>query len=173
MTLRFPAMSRVKKVYGRISRASPSPYTRACGARRGFTIVEVMVAAGVMALAITTCITTMQRAFLALDSARNITLAGQIMQSEFEKMRLKDWSVIDAYPLSPTTTTLAIDSAFTANPAIGNRFTLRRSVSVVHTDMKEITLSIAWRGYDGREASRSYKTYYGRNGLYDFFYNSY
>lgn len=39
-----------------------------------------MVASTVMALAITTAITTMQQAFLALDSARNITLAGQILQ---------------------------------------------------------------------------------------------
>lgn len=139
--------------------------------RRGFTIVEVMVAAGVMALAITTSITTMQRAFLALDSARNITLAGQVMQSEFEKIRLKDWTTVSAYPSASTT--LTIDSAFTSNPAVGNRFTLTRTVADVHTDMKEITLTISWRGYDGRTFSRSYKTYYGKNGLYDYFFNSY
>ena len=129
------------------------------------------MAAGVMALAITTAITTMQRAFLALDSARNITLAGQIMQSEFEKMRLKNWATINGYEAGPTTLTL--DSVFTSNSAVGNRFTLKRSVAEVHTDMKEITLTIAWNGYDGHAFSRSYKTYYGKNGLYDFFYNSY
>jgi Tfp pilus assembly protein PilV len=139
--------------------------------RHGFTIAEVMIAAGVMALAVTTSITTMQRAFLALDSARNITLAGQIMQSEFEKLRLKDWTTISAYPAAETT--LTIDTAFTSDPAIGNRFTLKRTVSDVHTDMKEITLTISWRGYDARPLSRYYKTYYGKNGLYDFFYNSY
>ena len=48
--------------------------------RGGFTIVEVMAAAVVMALAITTSITTLQRGFLALDSARNLTMAGQILQ---------------------------------------------------------------------------------------------
>jgi Tfp pilus assembly protein PilV len=139
--------------------------------RRGFTIAEVMIAAGVMALAITTSITTMQRAFLALDSARNITLAGQIMQSEFEKIRLKDWTTVSTYPAAETT--LTIDPAFTSDPAIGNRFTLTRTVTEVHTDMKEITLTISWRGYDARPLSRYYKTYYGKNGLYDFFYNSY
>ncbi len=138
--------------------------------RGGFTIVEVMVAAAVMALAITTSITTMQSAFLALDSARNITLAGQIMQGEFEKMRLKNWDTVAAYPT--TETTLTIDSAFTSNPAIGNRFTLKRTIAAVNSDMKEITLTINWRGYDGRNFSRYYKTYYGRNGLYDYFYNS-
>jgi hypothetical protein len=115
----------------------------------------------------------MQRAFLALDSARNVTLAAQIMQSEFEKMRLKNWDTINAYDVAPTVTTLTIDSSFTSNSAIGNRFTLTRTVSLVHTDMKQVTLSISWRGYDGRTITRSYSTYYGKNGLYDFFYNSY
>jgi hypothetical protein len=143
------------------------------GARRGFTIAEVMIAAGVMALAITTSITTMQRAFLALDSARNITLAGQIMQGEFERLRLKAWTVIGAYPLLPETTTLTIDPIFTSNPAIGNRFTLIRSVTENNSEMRKITLTISWRGYDGRPLSRFYTTYYGKNGLYDYFYNSF
>jgi Tfp pilus assembly protein PilV len=140
------------------------------GGRRAFTIVEVMVAAGVMALVLPTSITTLHRPFMALDAARNVTSAGQIMQSELEKMRLKDWSVISGYEAGPTTIT--IDSSFTTNPAIGSRFTLTRSVADVHTDMKSITLTIAWKSYDGRSQTRSYQTYYGRNGLYDFFYNS-
>jgi hypothetical protein len=130
-----------------------------------------MVAAGVMAIVLASSVTTMQSAFLALDAARNVTSAGQIMQSEFEKMRLKDWATISAYTAGPVEVT--IDSSFTSNPAIGNRFTLTRSVAEVHTDMKSITLTIAWKSYDGRPYSRSYQTYYGRNGLYDYFYNSY
>jgi hypothetical protein len=143
-----------------------------------------MVAATVMVFAITTSITTMQSAFLALDSARNTTLAGQILQSEFEKMRLKDWNTVvggsgyagyeynaDGSAVAQPVT-LTIDPVYTSNAAIGNRFTLTRTVSDVHTDMKKITLLITWRGYDGRSVSRSYYTYYGKNGLYDFFYNS-
>ncbi len=141
------------------------------GRRRGFTIVEVMVAAGVMALAITSSITTMQSAFLALDSARNITLSGQILQGEFEKIRMKDWNTI-AVTWGDGTTSVTIDSTFTSNAAIGNRFTLSRTISTVNTDMKQITLTISWRSYDGRSFTRFYTTYYGRNGLYDYFYNT-
>ena len=142
---------------------------------RGFTIAEVMVATCVMALAITTAITTMQSAFMSLDSARNITLAGQIMQSELEKMRLKDWTVVNGYDKN-TPTTLTIDPTFTSNAAVGNRFTLTRRVSIPDStvpDILEIKLTVAWKGYNGRDYSRFYTTYYGKNGLYDFFYNSY
>lgn len=42
----------------------------------------------IMAFSITTSITTMQRGFLSVDSARNLSLASQMMPSEIEKMRL-------------------------------------------------------------------------------------
>lgn len=140
----------------------------------GFTILEVMMAAAVMAFAITTSITTMQRAFMSLDTARNITIAGQIMQSEFEKMRLRDWSVIGNYALPETE--LTIDSAFTSNAFIGTRFKLYRNVTEINLGtgigMRQVTLTCRWRNYDGRQISRSYTSYYGQNGLYDYFYNS-
>lgn len=128
------------------------------------------MAGAIMALAITTSITAMQQAFLSLDSARNVTIAGQILQTELERMRLKDWSTVDAYPTA--TTTLTIDSSFTDNPAIGNRFTLTRTVSAVRSGLKEITFTVGWQSYNGRAQSRSFVTYYGQNGLYDYFYNS-
>lgn len=152
-----------------VKKSSPA----SCRRGRGFTIAEVMVAAGVMALAITTAITTMQSAFLALDSARKITLAGQIMQGELEKMRLKNWDTIVTHQQQYQPETITIDPAFANNPAIGNRFTLQRTIEDINADMKEITLRIAWRGYDGRVHTRYYRTYYGRNGLHDYFYNSY
>ena len=139
------------------------------------------MAAAVMALAITTAITTMQRGFVALDSARNITLAGQIMQSELERMRLKDWNTVNlTYPAGPTTLRLVTSTAdltattaFTPSTTLAARFTLTRTVSDLHTDMKKIVFTVTWNSYDARPQSRSYTAYYGRNGLYDFYYNTY
>ncbi len=136
----------------------------------GFTIAEVMMAVAIMSLAITTSLTTMQRTFMSLDSARNITLAAQILQSELESMRLSPWETIRDYPAGPTT--LTIDTGFTGNAAIADRFTLTRQVSTIRTGMRQITLTVSWTAFDGRELSRSFTTYYGENGLYDFFSNS-
>lgn len=139
--------------------------------RRAFTIAEVMFASGVMALTITTSITTMQRAFLAIDTARNITLAGQIIQGELERMRLKNWSeIVAAYPATTQPSSLTTDD--TIMSALGNRFRLTYEADA-GTDLKEIKIIVSWNGYDGRPQSRYYKTYYGRNGLFDYFYNSY
>lgn len=157
------------------SRFSRFSWRRAAArGKAAFTIVEVMLAAAVMALAISTSIPVMQRAFLSLDTARNITIAGQIMQSEMEKMRLRDWSVISAYPT--TQTQLTLDPAFSSNSFIGNRFRLYRIATDITTStsigMREIKLTCTWTSYDGRTISRSYECAYGQNGLYDFFYNS-
>ena len=140
------------------------------GSHRGFSIAEVTMAVTIMSLAISTSLTTMQRSFMSLDSARNITLASQIMQSELESMRLNPWSTISGYPAGPTT--LSIDSAFTGNAAVANRFTLTRQVATIRTGLRQITLTVSWNSFDGRAMSRFYVTYYGENGLYDYFSNS-
>jgi Tfp pilus assembly protein PilV len=153
-----------------MSTSRPAPH-----ARRGFTIAEVMVAAIVMAFAITTSITTMQRAFLALDTSRNLTLAGQIMVSEMERTRMLSWTDIAAMDLSPTVTTLTLDPSFTSNAQIGNRFTLTRTVTepdASNPNIREIMLTISWRGYDGRQHTRSYTTQYARYGIHDYLYNT-
>lgn len=131
-----------------------------------------MAAAGVMAFVITTSITVMQRSFLAVDTARNISYASQIMQCELEKMRLRPWTTISTYAPSatPVTTDVTIDSSFTSNTYIGSRFTMTRTANTMHADtMMQIQLTVTWRSYDGRTISRSYTTYYGQNGLYDYF----
>jgi Tfp pilus assembly protein PilV len=165
-------MYRVKN----ISRTGTSNSFRAGGSkRRGFTIVEVMMASIVMVLAITTSLTTMQRGLSSLDTARNITIAGQIMQCEMEKMRMKPWSIVSAYATGSATTE-TIDSSFTSNAFIGTRFTLTREVAVIDATagmgMRQVTFNVSWKSYDGRTLSRSYTTYYGENGLYDYYYNS-
>lgn len=144
--------------------------------KSAFTILEVMLSATMMVMAIATSITTLQKGFSSLDTARNITIAGQIMQSEFEKMRLKNWTEVSAYPTAATTMT--IDSSFTTgNTLITSRsFALSRTVNPITTatgvGMREITLTVTWKNYNGMTLSRSYTSYYGQNGLYDYFYNS-
>src|ERR1041385_518334 len=86
----------------------------------GFTIFEVTMAAARKAPAIMSSFVAMGRAFAPLDSARCISYASQIMQSEMEKMRLTSWgngtgagngtTGITAYPT--TATNLPIDTTF-------------------------------------------------------------
>ncbi|MBI5768025.1 MAG: prepilin-type N-terminal cleavage/methylation domain-containing protein [Verrucomicrobia bacterium] len=134
----------------------------------GFTLLEVMVASVVLVLGITTAIVTLQRGFQAIDTARHYTFASQVMQSELERLRLKSWGQVQALQDSPDQTVAVPRLAGTATGG----FTCTRSIRDLKTDMKEITLTSTWRGYDGRSHSARLITRYGRSGLYDYFYTS-
>ena len=139
------------------------------------------MAAAVMALSISSSLLVMTRGFSSLDSARCISYASQIMQSELEKMRLTQWgdgtggagsgtTGVSAYPT--TRTILPIAASFTNAGDVGSRMILTRIAADApgHTaGMIAVTLQITWTTYDKRSLARSYTTYYGQGGLYDFF----
>lgn len=151
--------------------------------QRAFTILEVLIAAFVLLTAIGSSLYALGRGFASLDSARCISYASQIMQSEFEKMRLTQWgngttgagsgtTGVTAYPT--TSTNVPIDATYFTAGDVGSRMTMTRVASnaVGHTSDKEvimIKLTITWTTRDRRTLSRSYVTYYGKNGLYDYF----
>lgn len=139
-----------------------SARTRLRGCGPGFTLLEVMIASIVLVLGIVTAITTLQRGFQSLDSARNLTSASQVMQSEMERLRLKNWTQIeDLQKASPSL--IATED---------QRFTCTLAITDLKTDMKEIVLRAEWRGYDGRPQTARLITRYGKSGLNDYFYTT-
>jgi Tfp pilus assembly protein PilV len=131
-----------------------------------FTIVEVMVASTVLIFGIVAAITTSQRGLQALDTARNLTAASQAMQSEMERIRLLNWSQLDALQKSGATAVAAETGSGLA------RITCTRAIADVKTEMKQITLTAIWRGYDGREHTARLITRYSKSGLNDYFYTT-
>ena len=85
-----------------------------------------------------------------------------------------DWGVVAAYPVANTS--VPVDTSFLTTPAVSTRFTLSRAVTEIDTTagsgMRQVTFTVTWNSYDGRPLSRSYTTYYGQEGLYDYYYNS-
>lgn len=137
----------------------------------------------VMAFGISTSLTVLQYGFRAMDTARNTTIAGQILQSVMEDLRMLPWSVT-----SPSTATsisaleatnnnvagnVTLGSSFTAGDAavaaMVSRFTVTRNITDVSTDIKCITLTATWTGIDNRSHSLTYSSYYAKNGLRDYF----
>jgi type II secretory pathway pseudopilin PulG len=155
---------------------------------RAFTLIEVAVSTVILALCIATSITTLQFGIRSVDTARNMTLASQIMQSQMEILRLQNWSQIVAlqqvqidagFPTTPITveaeewigtgTATPLDDTLTE---LAENFNCTRLVTDIsgRSDIKLITLNVAWNGVDGRAHSLSYQTRYAKNGLSDYFY---
>lgn len=122
----------------------------------------------VMIFGISTSLITMQRGFESIDTARNITLAAQIMQSEMERIRLLNWAALPG-----DNTDVDLSSFFTSNPALADKFTLARTVADVSGkvgEMKSVTLTVTWNGVTGSPHSRRFITRYTKDGLYDYYY---
>jgi prepilin-type N-terminal cleavage/methylation domain-containing protein len=161
--------------------------------KRGFTVIEVMCAVAVMALAIGTSITTLQVGYRAIDTARNTTIASQVLQSMIEDIRLLTWAQVSNTTLMPDLSGQALAAFdldttnhyqsksitdFSSNAAaMLSRFRFSRTISDVagRTDvsgastMKVIVLTATWTGIDGLRHTVEYTSYYAKDGLYAYY----
>lgn len=156
--------------------ALPGQKTSGKTARRkrtsAFTLVEVMMASVVLIFGICSCFGVIQQSFAALDTARNSTLAAQVMQSEIERLRLMNWTDLSA--LTGANQTVNVSNTFSSNAQMANKFTANRTIAAAdgRTDMMEITITVRWNGANGMQHTRSFMTRYSKNGLYDYFYTA-
>jgi hypothetical protein len=137
-----------------------------------------MMAATILALVIATSLTVLQSGVRAVDTARCMSVAGQIGQSELEVLRLRNWAQISALPVLAT-----ISISDTINSGTGtsldaglkqitDRFSCTRAVTDVKVDMRMITVVVSWQGNDGRPHTVVSQARYARNGLNDYMYVS-
>jgi len=136
----------------------------------GFTIVEVAMATFVMAFGIATSIVVLQSGFKHLDLARSTTMAGQVLQSEMERIRMMSFAGVEALPEQEV-----FDGAryFAVSDELRDRYTVtrtRNSDSDRPADIINLTLRVTWNSYDGRSHLRSLSAIYAKNGLYDYYY---
>lgn len=125
-----------------------------------YTLVEVLVAAGVVLLGLVSALGVLQRGLQSLDYARNLTAASQLMQSELEQLRLQSWAQLERLQEGGETRL--------APAGADGRFSCTRSIRTLRPEMKEIVITATWRGADGREQQARLITRYGRHGLNDY-----
>jgi type II secretory pathway pseudopilin PulG len=156
----------------------PSAIFRRPSCRAAFTVFEVMVSATILALVISTSLVVLQTGMRAVDTARNTTLAGQISQSVLEVMRLQNWTQISALPAYSSVsvsdaitsgTSTALDAALNT---VTYRFSCTRTVSTPKPNLRLITVTVSWRGIDGRPHSLTSQARYAKHGLNDYIYIS-
>ncbi|MEO8035070.1 MAG: type II secretion system protein [Acidobacteriota bacterium] len=105
--------------------------------QRGFTLVEVLVALVILTLVITTTLAAFLERNRRLQQANETILAYQALANEAEVWRRTDFaSVAPATTFHSDTTILAPLAPFT----------VAATVSSPKTDVKNVTLTITWKG---------------------------
>ncbi len=154
----------------------------------GFTILEVALAATVLALTLVGMIQVIDSGSEMLDLSRKQTIAAQILHSEIDQLRLQSWPIVSTYPAGPIQfTTILGQTAYDPILAglaqqLGGTFpyTLKRTVACVQPSqpdllpispypnpplLLQVTFTINWIGVTGHSYTRTSTTFVGQNGL--------
>ncbi len=132
----------------------------------GFSLVEVMVASCVLMVGLGGTVLTVKNSLTTISHARHLGTASQIMQSELERLRLRNWAQLQALQDSG-------DSTVTTTEAPrGSRLTCTRQIRDLRDGLKEITIEARWGGTTDRPHTARLVTRYARSGLNDYFYTS-
>jgi len=168
------------------------------GSSRGFTLIEVALAALVLLVGMVGVIQVISSGVEMLDVSRKQAIAMRIIHSEIDKLRLYNWASIVALPASPLSETAVVDAArdpqrktlfydgvspmtaadklriVEAETPLDASFTCTRMVENVsgESSLRKITFTVTWQRSNGGSYSRSSFTYFGKNGLYVAFQRS-
>jgi Tfp pilus assembly protein PilV len=119
--------------------------------RRGMTMAEVLIAATLLAFVIMSSLTALSQAYGFTHHARMVTLAGQIVQSVMEDLRLRNFTELKAYaaqtqPVSFTSTlsTERFASNFTTGFALSGEFTTLVTSTSTQLGKISLTLTVTW-----------------------------
>ncbi len=140
------------------------------------TMAEVLIASVLLAFVIMSSLTALSQAYGFTRHARMITLAGQIVQSVMEDLRLRNFNDLKNYaaqtqPVS-FASTLASErfaSAFTTGFTLNGTFTTLVASSSGQLGKIRVTLTVSWTEH-GSPFQRSLTTYFSEKGLSDYYY---
>lgn len=151
------------------SKKFASPRGLSMKGRHGYSLVEVIAAVFVLALAIGSSIVALRLGFGMVETARDQTVVSQFLQSEIETLRLKNWRDLEDLPAEES---FRIHSSF--DPSISERFACVRRIEDVRPGeyVKQITLQVTWKTSNGVDRELVFKTRISKEGLNDYYYRS-
>lgn len=123
-----------------------------------------MVSMVIMGITLASCAACLQIGMAQYDTARSTTYAAQVLQSEAERIRLANWTSIDALPSK---------EVFNTEDNQNAKFAFTREISTDgNGDIKSIWLIAEWSGLKGNTHQSKLLIKYAKNGTYDYYYGS-
>ena len=137
---------------------------------------EVLIAAVLLSFVVMGGITALSQSYGHIRHARMVTLAGQVLQSVMEDLRLNNYSQLKAYAAQSQPVNLTamlsserFSSSFTTGFSISGSFTTLVASSTGSPGKIQAQLTVAWTE-DRVAFQRTTLSYFGELGLSDYIY---
>lgn len=144
--------------------------------RRGMTILEVLIASVLLTFVVMGTIASVSRAMKSMQHARMLTLASQVLQSQVEDLRLKNYAQVAAYaaqsqPVNFTSniTTELLNSSFTSTMTLQANFTTTYASTSTQVGLIDVVITLTWTN-GSSSFTRVARTAFCEKGLSDYIY---
>lgn len=137
-------------------------------AHKGTTILEVLIAMVIMGMVIGSSVVCMGYGFTRIENARHATRISQILQTEMETLRAMSWEEIETLVNDQGKSSTFVVHFESSEDRIRD-LVATRTIEDTKTNMKTITLTATWKDSKNTEHDLSYATWYGKEGLSDYY----
>lgn len=135
--------------------------------RGGYTLVEVIVAAGIFAMVIAGGIAGVQMGFQAIENARHRTRVSQILQSEVESLRSLSWKELNQLP---TKAKIDINPEF--DTSAYDAYTVERKILAESSSLRRVEVTVRYVTRKGSPVDLKYLTFFTEGGVNDYSYRT-
>lgn len=129
--------------------------------KKGFSLLEVVIGIGIMGIIMASCFVLLSQVMVINQKSKLEMMANELMRSEMDVVRAKDWNAIVALVGESEFETVPTDSKYTKT------YTGTRRVSKFQSrdTQVEVILEVRWRDYKGAEHTINSLTLITKDGL--------
>jgi prepilin-type N-terminal cleavage/methylation domain-containing protein len=131
----------------------------------GFTLVEVVISMVLMALVFTAAYGSYFLGLRIIQDAREEVRAHQIIQSELERLRTKNWEQLGKLPA-----TEVFEPQGTFVKQYAKQYQAYRLVRDIGTQQKYVIIVVLWEKSKGEDGKAVFNTVFTQGGLNDYYY---
>jgi Tfp pilus assembly protein PilV len=141
---------------------------KACDSKKkGYSLAEVIVAAGIFAIVITGGIAGVRLGFEIVDNSRHHTRVSQILQSEVESLRSLSWKELKQLPSSEK---IDINPQFSTSAY--DAYSVKRDIYAVSSTLRRVEVLVSYSTRSGKPVELKYLTFFTEGGVNDYYYRT-
>ena len=133
--------------------------------KAGFTLVEVIISVTLMSVVFMSAFGAYFLGMRIIEDAREEVRASQIIQSEVERLRTKNWAQLNDMEVVET-----FEPQGTFVKQYAKEYSAIRYIIPLNADLMLVVVQVQWTNSNGLATRRWFNSIFTRDGLNDYYY---